>query len=90
MFELVTEMIAFSCYILLLAFGISHASISSKCPELMSVPSDSSSALLLGMVQDVTAPDKNGEYGVVLLLQHIIRGQDVMEDILSSKDDPQR
>lgn len=74
------------CYIILLVIGISQAIISSKCPELQPIPSATSPALLVGIVQDVVTSDKHGEYGVVLLLQHVIRGEDVMKDTLSQND----
>ena len=75
---------------MLLAVSVSHASITSKCPDLLPAPSDSSPAILVGTVQDTLAADKDGKYGVVLLLQHVIVGEDVMEEILSSEGDPQR
>lgn len=77
-------------YILILIVSIASASISSKCPELLEVPSDSSSALLVGMVQDVLATDKDGNYAVALLLEQIIKGHDVMKDVLSSQSDRHR
>ena len=76
--------------VLLAAASVSHASITSKCPELLSAPSDSSPASIVGVVQDTLAADEDGKYGVVLSLQHVITGQDVMKDISSSQHDPQR
>ena len=79
------------CYItILLAVSVSHASVTSKCPDLLLAPSDSSPALLVGTVQDKLVADKDGKYGVVLLLQHVTIGEDVMEEYLSSQDHPQR
>ena len=79
-----------TCYVILLAVTISHARVASKCPDLLLAPSDSSTAVLVGTVQDKLSADKDGEYGVVLLLQHVIIGEDVMEEYFSSQDDPQR
>lgn len=67
--------------------GVRHASGTSKCPDLLPVPSDSSPALLVGTAEDVLPSDKYGEYGVFLSLQQVISGQGVMENILSTKDD---
>lgn len=78
------------CYVILLAITVSHARVTSKCPDLLLAPSDSSPAILVGIVQDKLAVDKSGKYGVVLLLQHVIIGEDVMEEFLSSQDDPKR
>ena len=73
------------CVVVLLAIGVSYASITSKCPQLLPVPSDSSPALLMGTVEVVLTADEDGKYGVVLLLQQIISGQDAMINVLSSQ-----
>ena len=78
------------CYVMLLTLAVSHARVTSKCPDLLLAPSDSSPAVLVGIVQDKLAADKGGKYGVVLSLQHVIIGEDVIEEFLSSQDDPQR
>ena len=70
--------------------GVRHASSTSKCPDLLPVPSDSAPALLVGTARDILPADKDGEYGVVLLLQQVINGQDVMKNILSTPEELQR
>jgi len=76
--------------VLLAVSGVSHASITSKCRELLLVPSDSAPAVVIGTAQEVLADDKDGRYGVVISLQQVISGQDVMKDILSFQGDLQR
>ena len=79
------------CFVVIsVLVGVRHASGTSKCPDLLPVPSDSSPAVLVGTARDVLPADKDGEYGVVLLLQQVINGQDVMKNILTTQDDLQR
>lgn len=78
------------CVVIFVLIGVRQANVTSKCPHLLPVPSDTSPALLVGTAEDVLPADKDGEYGVVLLLQQVINGQDVMENILSTQDDIQR
>ena len=70
--------------------GVKHASVTSKCPDLLPVPSDSAPALLVGTAEDILPADKDGVYGVVLSLQQVTSGQGAMENILSTKDYLQR
>ena len=77
--------------ILLAAAGVSHASIISKCPDLVLAPSYSAPAVLVGEVQDILAADKEGNYGIVLSLQHVVYAEEaVMEKFLSFQEEPQK
>ena len=76
--------------ILLAAAGVSHARIASKCPDLVLAPSYSAPAVLVGVVQDILAADKEGNYGVVLSLQYVVTGEAVMEKAMSSQEEPHK
>ena len=76
--------------ILLAVAGVSQAYITSKCPYLVLAPSYSAPAVLVGVVQDILAADKEGNYGIVLSIQYVVAGEAVMETVLSSQEEPQK
>ena len=70
-----------------LAVESTYAAIPNKCPELLNVPSDTASAIFAGVVQDLLAPEENGNYKAMLIVEEILLGEDAMKDYLSKYSD---
>jgi len=70
-----------------LAVESTFAATPSKCPELLNVPSDTASATFAGVVQDLLAPEENGNYEAVLIVEEILLGEDAIKDYLSKYSD---
>jgi len=66
-----------------LAAESTFAATPTKCPELVNVPSDSSSVIFAGVVQDLLVPEENGNYKAMLIVEEVLLGEEAMEVHLS-------